>query len=68
MVGTVADTTSCGTADNAVNEIENSHPLQVKENDHQLINSTKDKPSMMNEPYNCAYVYNYTVNIEVLMQ
>ena len=28
---------------------------------------TKEKPSM-NKPCNCAYVYNYAVNIEVLMQ
>ena len=27
---------------------------------------TKEKPSM-NKPCNCAYVYNYGVNIEVLL-
>ena len=31
MVDTVTDTTSCRTADSAVNEIENRHHLQLSE-------------------------------------
>ena len=57
MVGTVADTNSCGTADNAVNEIENSHPLHVKENDHHLINSTQKKNLIIIVPMYIIMLY-----------
>ena len=35
---TVTDTTSCGTSDSTVSEVENRHHLYVKTNDNQSIN------------------------------